>query len=211
MFNAPSQITREEFIKLAKESGNFNSLAIDFQHKTLQASGIGDTAHMPRSVFEPAVEITLKKGREEAASVLFATIDDLFAGSRIQLEDVDILVVNCGILNTTPSLSAMLVNHYTLRHDILSYNLGGMGCAAGGIAVSLARDLLDVHPGSYALVVSTEIMISAWYAGNNLDMLTTNCTFRMGAAAMLLSNHRLDWWHSKYELKQVSSKISNVS
>jgi 3-ketoacyl-CoA synthase len=36
------------------------------------------------------------------------------------------------------------VNHYKLRGNILSYNLGGMGCSAGLISIDLAKDLLQV-------------------------------------------------------------------
>ena len=39
--------------------------------------------------------------------------------------DIDILVVNCSLFNPTPSLSAMIINHFKMRSDILSYNLAG--------------------------------------------------------------------------------------
>ena len=58
---------------------------------------------------------------------------------------VDILVVCCSIFNPTPSLSAMLVNRFKMRRTVLTYNLGGMGCSAGLIAVSLVRELLQVR------------------------------------------------------------------
>jgi 3-ketoacyl-CoA synthase len=70
--------------------------------------------------------------------------------------DIDILVVNCSLFNPTPSLSAMVVNHFKMRGDIISYNLAGMGCSAGVIAIGLAQRLLRTEPGKYALVVSTE-------------------------------------------------------
>lgn len=70
--------------------------------------------------------------------------------------DIDILVVNCSLFNPTPSLSAMVVNHFKMRGDIISYNLAGMGCSAGIIAIDLAQRLLKTEPGKYALVVSTE-------------------------------------------------------
>lgn len=57
---------------------------------------------------------------------------------------IDILVVNCSLFNPTPSLSAMIVNHFKMRSNIVSYNLGGMGCSAGVIAVGLAREQLQV-------------------------------------------------------------------
>lgn len=57
---------------------------------------------------------------------------------------IDILVVNCSLFNPTPSLSAMIVNHFKMRSNIVSYNLGGMGCSAGVIAVGLAKEQLQV-------------------------------------------------------------------
>jgi predicted naringenin-chalcone synthase len=57
---------------------------------------------------------------------------------------IDVLIVNCSIFNPTPSLSAMIVNHFKMRSNVVTYNLGGMGCSAGIIAISLARELLQV-------------------------------------------------------------------
>ena len=164
---------------------------------------------------------------------------------------VDILVVNCSLFNPTPSLSAMIINHFKMRSNIVSYNLAGMGCSAGVIAVNLAKELLQVslhttvpmlllacrlcmqcllaclhaalccqtsaaaqllvlcgekvcayevkselisivrvqvYPGSRALVVSTENITQNWYFGNERSMLIPNCLFRVGGAALLLSN-----------------------
>ncbi len=57
---------------------------------------------------------------------------------------MDILVVNCSVFCPTPSLSAMVVNKFGMRPDIITYNLAGMGCSAGLISVSLVRELLQV-------------------------------------------------------------------
>ncbi|KAG6740137.1 hypothetical protein POTOM_057775 [Populus tomentosa] len=156
-FRAPDElkITEDELIELADKSGKFNDAAIKFQHRALKNSGIGDETYMPRIVFQPGHKITLKDGREEAAMVMFGAVDDLLAATKIRPKDINILIVNCWILNTTPSLSSMVINHYKLRHDINSFNLGGMGCAAGIIAIDLAKDLLNAYPHSYALVMST--------------------------------------------------------
>jgi 3-ketoacyl-CoA synthase len=45
-----------------------------------------------------------------------------------------------------------------------------------------------------------ECLTLNWYFGNNRSMLITNCLFRMGASAMLLSNRPSDRRRSKYEL-----------
>ena len=46
----------------------------------------------------------------------------------LRAKDIDILVVNCSLFNPTPSLSAMIVNHFNMRSDVLSYNLAGVCC-----------------------------------------------------------------------------------
>ena len=39
----------------------------------------------------------------------------------------------------------MIVNHFKMKSSIASYNLSGMGCSAGVISLSLARELLQVY------------------------------------------------------------------
>ncbi|XP_056864659.1 3-ketoacyl-CoA synthase 15 [Raphanus sativus] len=197
------KITKSDFIELAMKSGNFNETSIELQRKVLEQSGIGEESYMPRVVFKPGHKLNLRDGREEAAMVIFGAIDELLAATKINVKHIKILVLNCGVLNTTPSLSAMVINHYKLRHNTESYNLGGMGCGAGIIAVDLAKDLLNAHQGSYALVVSTEIVSFTWYSGNDVTLLPPNGSFRMGAAAVMLSSRRIDRWRSKYQLMQL--------
>ena len=54
-----------------------------------------------------------------------------------------------------------------------------------------------MYPNSRALVVSTENITQNWYFGNNRAMLIPNCLFRVGGAAMLMSNRRADRRRSK--------------
>ncbi|GFP82155.1 3-ketoacyl-coa synthase 15 [Phtheirospermum japonicum] len=197
------KITKEEYIELVKKSGKFNNTSIEFQQRVLNSSGLGDETYLPRTIFHPDYKKDLKGGREEAAVLMYGVVDELFAATGLRPRDIKILIVNCGVLNTTPSLSAMLINRYKLCRGIQSFNLGGMGCAAGITAVDLANDLLNGYPGSYALIVSTEVISFTWYGGDELDMLIPNCLLRMGSAAVLLSNRRLDRWRSKYQLKRL--------
>ncbi|KAJ6745878.1 3-KETOACYL-COA SYNTHASE 10 [Salix koriyanagi] len=97
----------------------------------------------------------------------------------------------------------MIINHYKMRGNILSFNLGGMGCSAGIIAVDLARDMLQANPNNYAVVVSTEMVGYNWYPGRDRSMLLPNCFFRMGCSAVLLSNRRRDFRHAKYRLEHL--------
>ena len=61
----------------------------------------------------------------------------------------------------------------------------------------------QVHPNSNALVVSTEIITPNFYWGTRRDMMLPNCLFRMGAAAILLSNRRREARRAKYRLMHV--------
>jgi 3-ketoacyl-CoA synthase len=48
-----------------------------------------------------------------------------------------------------------------------------MGCSAGVIALGLAQDLLQAHPGSLALVISHENICNATYTGRRSGYAVT--------------------------------------
>ncbi|CAN8284362.1 unnamed protein product [Cochlearia groenlandica] len=198
------KVTKEEFIDLARKSGKFNEETLSFKKRILQSSGIGDETYIPKTPISSQDNITtMKQGREEASTVIFGALDELFEKTRVKPKDIGVLVVNCSIFNPTPSLSAMVINHYKMRGNILSYNLGGMGCSAGVIAVDLARDMLQSNPNSYAVVVSTEMVGYNWYVGCDKSMVIPNCFFRMGCSAVMLSNRRRDFRNAKYRLEHI--------
>ncbi|KAJ9516671.1 hypothetical protein QJQ45_015124 [Haematococcus lacustris] len=143
---------------------------------------------------------TMAAAREEFEDVMFTTIHDLLQKTGVKPKEIAILVINCSLFNPTPSLSAMVINHFKMRSNIISYNLSGMGCGSSPISIDLARQMLQLYPHSYALVLSTENITQNWYPGNDRSMLMPNCLFRVGGAAMLLSNRRRDAWRAKYEL-----------
>ncbi|KAI7737480.1 hypothetical protein M8C21_018580 [Ambrosia artemisiifolia] len=197
------KVTKEEFIELARKSGKFDEASLEFQKRILESSGIGDETYVPKSIMSTEKTSTMKEGRAEASMVIFGALDELFEKTQIRPKDVGILVVNCSIFNPTPSLSAMIINHYKMRGNILSFNLGGMGCSAGIIAVDLARDMLQANPNNVAVVVSTEMVAYNWYPGRDRSMLIPNCFFRMGCSALLISNRRRDYRRAKYTLEHI--------
>lgn len=198
------KVSKAEFIDLARKSGKFDEESLAFQSRLLAKSGIGDESYMPRCVFQPDANCaTMKEGRAEASAAMFAALDELFDKCRVRPKDVGVLVVNCSLFNPTPSLSAMIVNHYKMRGNILSYNLGGMGCSAGVISIDLARDMLQASGAGLAVVVSTEAVSFTWYAGKRRSMLIPNAFFRAGCAAVLLSNRRRDFHRAKYQLEHI--------
>ena len=196
------QVRFEEFMRHSKLCG-FSEDALEFQRKILERSGLSEETYVPEAMHALPPQPTMANARAEAETVMFGALDNLFKATGVKPKDVGVLVVNCSLFNPTPSLSAMIVNKYKLRGNIRSFNLGGMGCSAGVIAIDLARDMLQVHRNTYAVVVSTENITQNWYFGNRKSMLIPNCLFRVGGAAVLLSNRGADRRRAKYSLKHV--------
>ncbi|DBA86074.1 TPA: Protein Nef [Trebouxia sp. C0004] len=197
------KVTRHAFMEGTYGCQMFNEQSLQFQEKIMERSGLGDETYLPEAVQQIPPQISMAAARQEAEMVLFDSVCNVLEEAKLKPGQVDILVVNCSLFNPTPSLSAMIINHFKMRSNIVSYNLAGMGCSAGVIAVNLAKELLQVYPGSRALVVSTENITQNWYFGNERSMLIPNCLFRVGGAALLLSNKRKDYWRAKYELLHV--------
>ncbi|XP_074579348.1 3-ketoacyl-CoA synthase 6-like [Curcuma longa] len=201
---APScRVPFATYIEHARLVPFFDEKTVRFQLRILERSGLGEETCLPPDNRYIPPRNSLKASRAEAELVIFSALDQLIGKTGLKPKDVDILVVNCSLFSPTPSLSDMVVNKYKLRSNVLSFNLSGMGCSAGLISIDLARDLLQAHPNSYALVVSTEIITPNYYIGKERSMLLPNCLFRMGAAAVLLSNRRRDRSRAKYRLLHV--------
>lgn len=142
--------------------------------KILDVSGVGPVTAMPPCLRQapPPWDATLDTARAESEAVIFPIVADALAKTRLRPADIDILVVNCSLFNPTPSLSAMVVARFGLRPGVTTFNLGGMGCSAGLIALDLARELLASRPaGQVALVVSTENITTGMYKGTDRAMV----------------------------------------
>ncbi|WIA35765.1 hypothetical protein OEZ86_004159 [Tetradesmus obliquus] len=63
--------------------------------------------------------------------------------------------------------------------------------------------MLELYPDTYALVVSTENITQNMYKGTQRSMLIPNVLFRVGGAAMLMTNKRSEARRSKYRLDSV--------
>jgi 3-ketoacyl-CoA synthase len=155
----------------------FNQDADDiiFCRKILARSGIGDKTHFSPGIAMFPPDISIGSARYEAEIVMFNTVDQLLKKNNIKPQDVDILVTNCSLFNPTPSLAAMVINHYKMREDILSYNLAGMGCSASPIAVDLASSMLKTHPKKdpIAIVISMENITMNIYLGKSKKTISS--------------------------------------
>ncbi|XP_074358717.1 3-ketoacyl-CoA synthase 4-like [Apium graveolens] len=204
-YRAPDHLkaSNDRFMRHSRLTGDFDESSLEFQRRILERSGLGEETYVPEAMHVIPPQPSMAAARAEAEEVMYGALDNLFANTGIKAKDIGILVVNCSLFNPTPSLSAMIVNKYKLRGNVRSFNLGGMGCSAGVIAVDMAKDLLQVHRNTYAVVVSTENITQNWYFGNNKAMLIPNCLFRVGGAAVLLSNKSVDKSRAKYKLVHV--------
>uniref|UniRef100_A0A7N0UIM3 3-ketoacyl-CoA synthase n=1 Tax=Kalanchoe fedtschenkoi TaxID=63787 RepID=A0A7N0UIM3_KALFE len=174
-----------------------------FLVKIMENSGFSDetSISLPQGVIP--IENKWAGAMEECQTVVFSVVANLLRKCRIKPKNIDILVTHSSMFSPVPSITAMIVNKFEMRSNVMSYNLSGMGCSAGIIAVDLAKDLLRVHRNSLALVVTTEVLHMNWYTGTNRSMLLANCLFRMGGTAMLLSSRDRDKRMAKYELQHI--------
>ncbi|CAI0375482.1 unnamed protein product [Linum tenue] len=175
----------------------------DFQQKVLHRSGIGDEACMPISVHELPPNTSFEPSQQEVEQVVFQVVKDLLSKHRINPKGIDILISNCSIFCPTPSITSMIINRFGLRSNVKSISLSGMGCSAGLLSISMIEELFKVHKNSLALVLSMEAVTPNGYRGRTKSMLVANTIFRMGGAAILLSNKKHDKWRANYELQHL--------
>ncbi|XP_019439291.1 PREDICTED: probable 3-ketoacyl-CoA synthase 21 [Lupinus angustifolius] len=177
--------------------------AVAFQCKIIAKSGFSEETALPQSLAQIPRTKALASAIEEAETAMYSAITCLFEKNNINPKAVDILITNSCVFCPTPCLSDMVVNKFRMRSNIMSFHLSGMGCSAGIISVSLAKDLLRVHRNSLALIVSTETLTHNWYNGKVPSMLLSNCLFRMGGAAILMSSRVQDKHKAKYKLQHI--------
>ncbi|KAL4025238.1 hypothetical protein IC575_013618 [Cucumis melo] len=188
------------FLENATLMDIFDGESISFMARTLMSSGQSEQTCLPPALHFIPPKTHLQESINEVHIVLFPVMDDLLTKTHLSPSDIDILIVNCSGFCPSPSLSSIVINKYSMRNDIKSFNLSGMGCSASAIAIHLAENLLQVHKNSNAVVLSTEILSNGWYAGKERSKLILNCLFRMGSAAILLSNKTQAKESSKYKL-----------
>jgi hypothetical protein len=247
------KVSRKEYDAIVASTGDFEPESLAFMSKVLHRSGLGDETYAPPSLTNVPMSLNMSAARAEFEAVAFGAVKELLNKANVSPKQVGIVITNSSLFNTTPSLSAAIMNHFKMGSNTINYNLGGMGCSggrpgrvrhswlprgtqrwqgtgiaetrgpvcpallaprpptpvalivcplahplpllAGVIATDLARQLLEIYPNSYAMVVSTENLTYNWYPGTSRGMLVTNTIFRVGGAAMLFSNKAKDsWW-----------------
>ncbi|RLN35394.1 hypothetical protein C2845_PM03G03620 [Panicum miliaceum] len=170
--------------------GCFDGASVEFMTKVIEASGMGNETYFPPSLHYIPPAATHAGAVQEAGMLFFPALDDLFARTGVPPSAVGALVVNCSGFCPAPSLAAIIASRYRMRGDVRTFNLSGMGCAAGVVGVDVARGVLLTHDIPYAVVVSAEIVTIGWYSGKDQGKLLLNCYFRTGCSAALVTNRR---------------------
>ncbi|BDA50571.1 3-ketoacyl-CoA synthase 4 [Coccomyxa sp. Obi] len=181
----------------------YSEQSIQFMDKVMEISGLGDQTFLPDEVQKgkyQKVKASMAGAREETETALNVSIQHVLDRTGLKPHQIDGLIVNCSAFNPTPSLSAAVVNHFKFKSSIRTFNLSGMGCAASVIGVDLAMEMLANNRNMRILIAGTENILMNLYNGNQRSMLITNCIFRLGGVALLLSNHPADRRRAKYKL-----------
>jgi len=207
-FQAPDswKVSHDEIIEVMKCQQIYTEDSLEFMKRLLVRSGTGQSTAWPPGIVQcletgkPNI-CTIEESRKEAQTVIFDVVAKAMQKAKVQPKDIDVLVINCSLFSPTPSLCAMVISHFGMRSDILSYNLSGMGCGASLLALDLAKNMLQRRNlGGKALVVSTEIITPNLYKGNERAFLLQNTLFRCGGAAMILSNKWMDGSRAMFKL-----------
>lgn len=173
-----------------------------FLLKVIVNSGIGEHTYCPRNVLQGREESPTHGDALEEMDEFFAdAVAGVLARTGVRARDVDLVVLNVGSFSPAPSLVSRLVRRFGMRDDVMAYNLSGMGCSAGLVAVDLARGVMLTRPRTMALVVTSESCAPNWYVGTDKSMMLGNSLFRCGGAAALLTNDRAFRARAKMELR----------
>ncbi|KAG7947050.1 hypothetical protein I3843_14G074600 [Carya illinoinensis] len=188
--------------EIVKRSKNLGLHEYKFLLKAIVSSGIGEQTYAPRIMFSGKHDNpTLLDGISEMDEVFEDSIGKLLCRSGITPMEIDVLVINVSMLSTVPSLAARIINRYKMRDDIKVYNLTAMGCSASLISVDIVRNLFQSYRNLFALVVTSESLGPNWYSGNERSMILSNCLFRSGGCAILLTNKRAMKQRAMFKLK----------
>lgn len=205
------QSSRAELVEMMRRYGCYSEKSLKFMADRLKNSGTGDYTHWPPGtvhLLKPKEDGALlekpdrsiEAARQVAEAVLCGTMQDLLDRTGVKAKDIDFLIVNCSLFCPTPSLCSIVARRFGMRPTLRTYNLGGMGCSAGVIAIDLAKQLLQNRANSLAVVMSTEEITQQLYLGDDPSMLLQNTLFRVGGSAVLLSNKPIDGFRAKYKL-----------
>ncbi|XP_071686744.1 3-ketoacyl-CoA synthase 12-like [Rutidosis leptorrhynchoides] len=175
--------------EVIKRTKNLGLNEYKFLLKAIVSSGIGEETYAPQMVFEGREDCpTYQDAIIEMEELFEYTIERLLKRTGVSPLEIDVLVVNISMLACMPSLSSRIVHKYKMREDIKTYNLSGMGCSASFVSINIVESIFKSRKNQLAMVVTSESLTPNWYIGNDKSMILSNCLFRSGGCAMILTN-----------------------
>jgi len=107
--------------------------------------------------------------------------------------EIDLIItVSCtGVM--IPSLDAYLANELGFRSDVRRLPITELGCAAGAVAFSRARDFVCAYPHSNVLIIAVELPTLTFQRGDLSQANLISCIlFGDGAAAAVVTGRPAD-------------------
>jgi hypothetical protein len=126
------KVSRKEYDAIVASTGDFEPESLSFMSKVLHRSGLGDETYAPPSLTNVPMSLNMAAARAEFEAVAFGAVKDLLNKANVSPKQVGIVITNSSLFNTTPSLSAAIMNHFKMGSNTINYNLGGMGCSGEG-------------------------------------------------------------------------------
>ncbi|KAG6487631.1 hypothetical protein ZIOFF_056221 [Zingiber officinale] len=174
----------------------------EFMRAIFSKSGLGDETYAPPFIFHSdELRAKFQCAIQEAEEGMFGAVQHLLAKTDVHPSQIGLVITACSMFTPAPSFSSMLVRRFGMPEGVKTFNLSGMGCSAGTVAFDLAAKVLRKRKG-YGLIVVTESISLNLYFGDNRHMLVTNCIFRVGTAAALMSSDPAVRPRAKMEMVQ---------
>ncbi|KAI8466382.1 MAG: peptidase S8/S53 domain-containing protein [Monoraphidium minutum] len=125
------KVTKKEYDGIVAATANFGPESLHFMSKVLHRSGLGDATYAPPSLTDVPMALNMAASRAEFEAVAFGAVKNLLNKVDVSPKQVGAVITNSSLFNTTPSLSATIMNHFGMGASTINYHLRGMGCSGG--------------------------------------------------------------------------------
>jgi predicted naringenin-chalcone synthase len=140
-------------------------------------------------------DILEQKGMAETNDMYIEACKDLgeraaaeaLENSGLKPEDIDLIITTSCTGFMIPSLDAHLIPKLGMRRDCVRLPITELGCAAGAVAISRARDFIAARPGSNVLIVAVELCSLCFQPEDfTMQAIVGSLLFGDGAAAAVV-------------------------
>lgn len=138
---------------------------------------------LKRSGFKETNDLYIEKSKELTTRAAKGALEN--AG--VEASDIDLIITTSCTGFMIPSVCAHLIPELGFRRDTTRLPITELGCAAGAMSLSRAREYLAAYPGRNVLLVATELC-SLCFQPEDLSMqaIVGGLLFGDGAAATVI-------------------------